>query len=233
MLTPDTIRALSNWLLTVTEPPTSTELPRPAALPDATTATDVPPEYALLVLHDGEALDAPPGTRCMSGIAVTIHPALVDTYRGGLTGLLPELAAALTPPRHAAAAPPDEFIRVVRQRAAEALTDVFTPPQPGMRLLACAIAYDDIHSDAPHGTASPARLCTVTAVRRIDAVDTDGRVYQVMRLPGQQPIVVVDDEPDPGDTPATHPGLTALLTAARQHPAATRPAAANPVDGDA
>ena len=53
--------------------------------------------------------------------------------------------------------------------------------------------------------------------RESDAVDIDGRVYQLTRLPGpEQPAVVaVDGEPHPDDTPATHPGLTALITATR------------------
>jgi hypothetical protein len=53
-------------------------------------------------------------------------------------------------------------------------------------------------------------------MRRVDAVDVNGRVYQITRLRGEAIAVVIDDQPDPGATPANHPGLTALLSASRQ-----------------
>jgi len=217
MLSPDTIRTLTSWLVNATEPSTPTEPPGPATPSDpAERAGDASPAYALLVLHDGEAFDAPPGARCMSGVAVAIHPILVDAYHGGLVDLLPDLAAALTPPHRTAANRPGQPHTVVHQRAAEALTSAFAAPRSGMRLLACAVAYDGIHTDRnpdDHRDVPGA----VVMVRRVDAVDVDGRVYQAVRLPGGHATILVDDEPDPLDTPATHTGLAALLTAAVQH----------------
>jgi len=82
-----------------------------------------------------------------------------------------------------------------------------------IRTLAVAVGYDDIHTD-PHAD-------TITPVRRVDAVDTDGRVYQVTRLPDERHgVAIVDDQPDPDDTPATHPGLHALLNILHRQPAA-------------
>ena len=230
MLSPDTIRTLTSWLVNATEPSTPTAPPGPTVPTDAAAPTDpveragdAPPPYALLVLHDGEAFDAPPGTRCMSGVAVAIHPILVDAYHGGLVDLLPDLAAALAPPHRTAANRPTQPHTVVHQRAAEALTSAFAPPQTGLRLLACAVAYDDIHTDTDDPNLDDHRngADAVVMVRRVDAVDIDGRVYQSVRLPGGRATILVDDEPDPIDTPATHAGLAALLTAAVQHTGTT------------
>jgi hypothetical protein len=75
------------------------------------------------------------------------------------------------------------------------------------RLLAWAVRYDDIDltRGAPH------------LVRRVDAVDADGRVYQVsLRHAQTRPTMCVDDDPDPHDTPASWAGLTALITASNR-----------------
>jgi hypothetical protein len=56
-------------------------------------------------------------------------------------------------------------------------------------------------------------------IRRVDAIDIDidGRVYQVSHLRGEAlAVVIVDDQPDPCDLPATHSGLAALLSATAQ-----------------
>lgn len=83
---------------------------------------------------------------------------------------------------------------------------------PDARLLALAVCYDDILTDPD--------TVSVAAIRRVDAVDTDGRVYQLSQRPDEQhAFTVIDDEPDPGDTPATYPGLRGLLDALRRHPA--------------
>jgi hypothetical protein len=83
---------------------------------------------------------------------------------------------------------------------------------PDARTLAVAVCYDDIATDP--GTSS------VAAIRRVDAVDTDGRVYQLTQLPDDDSaVVMVDDQPNPGDTPATHPGLRGLLHALDHLPA--------------
>ncbi|MEV4511540.1 hypothetical protein AB0K00_21510 [Dactylosporangium sp. NPDC049525] len=240
MLTPDTIRALTSWLVTAADPSsfaapgTPAVPPSAAAPPDSIAASyssggitdidDVEPPYTLLVLHDGDAVDAPPGTRCLATVAVAIHPVIVGSYRRGLIDLLPDLAAALAPSGHGAALRPNGLSALVRRRAAEALTGVFTPPQAGMRLLACAIAYDDVHTGTGTGTGPSTGTGgsePILMVRRIDAVDVDGRVYQAVRLPGAHATVLVDDEPDPLDTPATYAGLAALLAAAVAHTTAT------------
>ena len=82
------------------------------------------------------------------------------------------------------------------------------------RLLAWAVRYVDIDLS----TGAP------NLARRVDAVDIDGRVYQVSLLLAQTcPVVHIDDHPDPYDSPATASGLAALaiatgrLVAARTH----------------
>jgi hypothetical protein len=75
---------------------------------------------------------------------------------------------------------------------------------PGLRLLAWAVCYDDVLADDED----------VTVVRRVEAVDVDGRVYQLSLQPRDaHPVVLVDEQPDPGDLPATYPALVRLATA--------------------
>jgi hypothetical protein len=84
--------------------------------------------------------------------------------------------------------------------------------RPGLRLLAWAVCYDDVRATPPHG---------LTLLRRVDAVDADGRVYQLSRRPDEtQPTVTLDDRPNPGDLPATYPPLAQLAT--------STPSGANP-----
>lgn len=76
---------------------------------------------------------------------------------------------------------------------------------PGFRMLACAALDDNIviADDSPHGC------------RRLDAVDIDGRVYQLTRYHAEtHPVVTVDDADEPRDTPAAIPALQAALTLA-------------------
>ncbi|GAB3861827.1 hypothetical protein ACFPIJ_56485 [Dactylosporangium cerinum] len=210
MLPLDTIHAVIGYLATAAAPtaaPPRTELPNHHRLSGF---ADVLPEYTLLVLHDGEEPDAPPGTRRMSGGAVAIHPELVDAYHGGLVDLLTDFAGTLQPP---ADEPSTAGARVPldRQSVAPALTRAIVP-RPGARLVACAVLYDDIHTEPSTGhDNSP----TIVLTRRVDAVDVDGRVYQVVRQSDRpDAVILVDDEPDVLDTPATYAGLTALITAA-------------------
>ncbi len=78
--------------------------------------------------------------------------------------------------------------------------------QPGMRLLAWAVRYDDVLADDEH----------LATVQRVEAVDVDGRVYQLSRPPGEpHPVGLLDEQPDPADLPATHPPLARLATAAQ------------------
>ncbi|QGN49790.1 hypothetical protein GKC29_25160 [Micromonospora sp. WMMC415] len=73
---------------------------------------------------------------------------------------------------------------------------------PDARLLAWATCYTDTPTGQPQ------------QVRRIDAVDTDDRLYQLTRLCGEDhPLLAVEDTPDPHGAPATYPGLSALLAA--------------------
>ncbi|WP_412738502.1 hypothetical protein [Krasilnikovia sp. MM14-A1259] len=88
-----------------------------------------------------------------------------------------------------------------------ASVNVTTGNAPGFRMLACAALDDDIviAANEPHGC------------RRLDAVDIDGRVYQLTRYHAEtHPVVTVDDADGPRDTPATIPPLqTALKIAVR------------------
>lgn len=76
---------------------------------------------------------------------------------------------------------------------------------PGFRMLACAALDDDIviADDNPHGC------------RRLDAVDIDGRVYQLTRYHTEiHPIVTVADADEPRDTPGAVPAAVPALQAA-------------------
>ena len=78
--------------------------------------------------------------------------------------------------------------------------------RPGLRLLAWAVCYDDLLADTAH----------LPMLRRVDAVDVDGRVYQLSLRTGETgPVVVIGEHRDPGDLPATHPALAQLATAAQ------------------
>ncbi|MFI7208057.1 hypothetical protein [Micromonospora aurantiaca (nom. illeg.)] len=72
---------------------------------------------------------------------------------------------------------------------------------PRARLLAWAACYPDVHT--VDGQQRP--------VRRVDAVDTDGRLYRLTRPHGEDhPLLTVDDTPHPTDN---YWGLAALLAA--------------------
>jgi hypothetical protein len=81
-------------------------------------------------------------------------------------------------------------------------------PDPGLRPLAWAVCYDDLLIDTDTDA--------LTRVRRVEAVDADGRVYQLSRTHSSEPVVLVDEQPDPADLPATYPGLAQLAAAAAQ-----------------
>ncbi|MEV6931594.1 hypothetical protein AB0M46_44870 [Dactylosporangium sp. NPDC051485] len=239
MLSPDTVHALAGWLLTaaeVADVPAPVRTRRPAAEPGSHRTRGAHRHvHHLLLLHDGPAPDITPDSRCMTCTPVPISRRLLDTHRRGLPDLLPDLATALHSPRTAATAPHGdtphddaEAVEAVEAAdVAEIVAGLLATANAGMRLVACAVLYDDIHTgvhpDAatsghnPGNTVGDSSIAQVTVVpvRRVDAVDVDGRVYQAICLPGAPATVVVDDEPDPHDTPATQPGLAALLTAAR------------------
>jgi hypothetical protein len=82
-------------------------------------------------------------------------------------------------------------------------------PDPGLRPLAWAVCYDDVLTDTD----------PLIRVRRVEAVDADGRVYQLSRTAREtQPVVLVDERPDPADLPATYPALAQLAAAAAHTP---------------
>jgi hypothetical protein len=79
------------------------------------------------------------------------------------------------------------------------------PAQAGRRVLLCGVLYHDLHATFDE-------LCPS---RRLEALDTDGRRYEIVRrrnrpYPTVHRIPPCDDSADP----ATLPGLTAILSAA-------------------
>ena len=84
-----------------------------------------------------------------------------------------------------------------------ALRHALRKPRPGLRLLAWAVCYDDLLADDEG----------IAPLRRVEAVDVDGRVYQLSRRPGEpRPVVLLDEQADTGDLPATYPPLVRLAT---------------------
>ncbi|SBT65654.1 hypothetical protein GA0070622_2655 [Micromonospora sediminicola] len=179
------------------------------ALAGCLLATDVDAEHlgwgqppTLLLIHTRPLHTASPA-RALRSVEFPLRRDDLLTDPAGLPALLHRLAAGLRQP-HAATpyqATLDTIVRLIRAT------------EPDARLLAWATCYDDIltNGDAP-GQA-----------RRINAVDTDGRLYQLTHPRGDdQPLLLIDDSPDPGNVPATYPGLTALLTATTQKASSRR-----------
>jgi hypothetical protein len=129
-------------------------------------------------------------------VAVTVRRPAAAEPAAGIPDVLQGLAAVLVRSHAAKPCPaPDPGATIDRQVADR---------EPGTRFLAWAVVYED-RMPAADG---------IDQVRRVDAVDTDGRGYQLTRLRGEAcPVVIVDERPDPANTPATHPGLTALVAA--------------------
>jgi hypothetical protein len=165
----------------------------------------------LLVLHDQPyPLAGPHPLRRMRALSFALDPTDVAACTAGIPALLHELAEHLSDPdagrpgRGGAADP--------ATRPAQIRAGILTAPPA--RLLAWAALYEDVHIDVGIGAGIGADPAGIGEVRRVDAVDVDGRVYQLTRRRGEPAVVVlIDDQPDPGDTPATHAGLTALLSA--------------------
>ncbi|MCX5122003.1 hypothetical protein OG992_33100 [Micromonospora sp. NBC_00362] len=150
----------------------------------------------LLLLHDQPTTAA----RCQREVRSLEFPLRredLPTDAGRLPALLQHLAGALRDP--AAGTPYRATLAAILGR--------IHATAPDARVLAWAACYDDIHTlDGPP-----------RPVRRVDAVDTDGRVYQLTHLRGEdQPVLLVDDTPDLTASP-TGPGLAALLTASTHH----------------
>ncbi|MDH6466059.1 hypothetical protein M2302_006265 [Micromonospora sp. A200] len=160
----------------------------------------------LLLIHDRPLhTGGPSPMREMRSLEFPLRRDDLLTEPTGLPALLHRLAAGLhhphTPTPYRAAL--DTILGLIRATASDA------------RLVAWAACYDDILT-----TDGQPRQ-----VRRIDAVDTDGRVYQLTRPRGEDhPVLIVDDRPDAQDVPATYCGLTALLAATAGHlPGGARP----------
>ncbi len=159
--------------------------------------------------------------RHIRAAAFTLPPQQVAEHTDAIVGVLHDLAARLADLAQPGAR---SGLRLADGRdpgldaavAADIYADLITLVEPGSRPLAWAVVYDDVLADTD----------SIDAVRRIDAVDVDGRVYQLTRRRGEaHAVVVIDDQPDPDDTPATHPGLAALVAATAQLTHYTRQAA--------
>ncbi|MFJ6199149.1 hypothetical protein [Micromonospora sp. NPDC092111] len=148
----------------------------------------------MLLVHDWPLNPAIPRRRKMRSLEFPLHPEDLLRDPAGLPALLHRLADSLRHP-----ATPTPYQKILQTMLARAHATA-----PDVRLLAWAVCYHDIHVR----DGQPQR------VRRVDAVDIDARVYQLTHALGEDhPLAVIDETPDPADTPATHSGLVALLTA--------------------
>ncbi|WP_422733864.1 hypothetical protein ACN26Y_28490 [Micromonospora sp. WMMD558] len=145
----------------------------------------------LLLIHDRPHLTGGPmPLREMRSVEFPLRRGDVLADPAGIPALLDRVAAHLHQRPYLSAL--DTILGVVRWSA------------PDAELRAWAICYTDSLTIG----GQPRQ------VRRIDAVDTDGRLYQLTRLRGEDhPLLAVDDTPDPDGAPATYPGLSALLAA--------------------
>ncbi|MBM0273980.1 hypothetical protein JM949_00140 [Micromonospora sp. STR1s_6] len=153
----------------------------------------------LLLVHDWPLITAAtPRGPAMRSLEFPAHPDDMLDNPAGLPALLHRLAATLhSTPR---GTPYNRTLDTIMTRIRDAAPDT--------RLLAWAACYGDL--DTLDG--EPRQI------RRVDAVDIDGRLYQLTHLTGEEhPLVLVDDTPDPRDLPATYPGLVALLAATARY----------------
>ena len=159
----------------------------PAAGPAPYRLTQAP---VLLVVLDAHR--PPAGPRLLRTLQI---PLADDTAaHHPLALLLHHTAESLS--RHGAAHPIMQTLRTLR------IVGDRAPARDSQ--LAWATRYTDIDVSAgtPH------------LVERIEAIDVDGRSYQVSLAPGEtSPVVHVDDRPDPHEFPAIA-GLAALAAAA-------------------
>ncbi|MFI7523801.1 hypothetical protein [Micromonospora globbae] len=153
----------------------------------------------LLLVHDRLPTPARPNQRhAMRSLEFPLHPDDLLADSAGLPALLHRLAAALTQPTETSP----------YQATLDTIIDRIHVSAPDARLVAWAACYDDTHT----------RGGQPRQARRVDAVDADGRVYQLTHPRGEDhPLVLVDDTPNPHDLPATYPGLVALLAATAHH----------------
>ncbi|MEU4677919.1 hypothetical protein [Micromonospora sp. NPDC023737] len=144
----------------------------------------------LLLLHD-----RPPATdeaqREIRSLEFPLHPNNALTDAAGQPALLHHIADELDRP----ATP--------YQATLAAILDLIRMSTPNARMLAWAACYPDLQAVDPQ----------LRQARRVDAVDIDGRFYQLTRLHGDDhPVVLVDDTPA-NNAPPTYHALVALLAA--------------------
>src|SRR5205814_6628499 len=135
-----------------------------------------------------------PQLRPMRALSSTPAPGVLAQHTAGIPAALHALADHLNTPGTGeagnAAGPADASPPLAAIRA-ELLA------APPARLLAWAVLYEDIHIDADAGAGT--RPDGIGEVRRVDAVDVDGRVYQLTRHRGEPTVaVLIDAQPDPG-----------------------------------
>ncbi|QOC89703.1 hypothetical protein [Micromonospora craniellae] len=150
----------------------------------------------LLLIQDQPAPSAPsPKARQMTAVRVPVNPGRVGRYRAGLPHLLLDLATSLSTDR------PLGRPTLAACVDLGPIVDRVSDPTPGLRLLAWAVCYEDVLVESD-------QLCEI---RRVDAVDADGRGYQITRLRGEpHPVVFIDEQPGEYE-PATRPGLQRLV----------------------
>ena len=166
------------------------------------TASHTPPaayparDPLLLLLFHRHAPYTVPPQRTTRPVAVAV-PDLTDS---ALSTLLHRSAEALHPARDR-----DPHLPPQLRRHADTLLGHLDRAGRTETLVAVAVRYDDRYlSEQPTGD-------TI----RVDAVDVDRRLYQITRHRHENhPTVLVADQPDPTRAPASHTGLTAILTTA-------------------
>jgi hypothetical protein len=171
-----------------------------------------PPLLALL--HDQPHTDAPAWggrLRRIRADLVPISATELAAHPNGLPGYLHDLAAHLTAPLGEPLPTGHRRIGVAAVVAALRAARRASPPGVPIRALAWAVLYEDISTVT---ALDPNDVDEVDEVRRVDALDSDGRVYQLTRRRFETAaVVLIDEQPDPADTPATIPALAALLSA--------------------
>jgi hypothetical protein len=156
------------------------------------TGWDTPP--ALLALADRPPIPGTDTGRRLLTTTLPIPEHWWTEHPTGIAGLLTDLAT------------------VLREPSAQWLFGYARDQVPGLRVLAWAVVYTDI-------TITP--TCAAQT-RHVDAVDLDGRQYQIVRTRDNcGGVAVVDDQPRPGDEPATRTGLAGLIAASNPGPSRT------------
>ncbi|WP_245712982.1 hypothetical protein [Micromonospora nigra] len=154
------------------------------------------PPLLLLVQDQPAPTGAHSTRRQMRAVHLPLNDTRMGRYRAGRVDLLTDLAAALD--IHQPVARPTLAACVDINLIADLLAD----PTPELRLLAWAVCYENVLVDSgePH------------EIRRVDAVDTDRRSYQITRLRDEpHPVLSIDDQLDHDDIPAIRAGLARLV----------------------